>query len=148
MMSWSISMVRKSKMVWVGVALVLLLAPVTALAQEEYGITIEVAPRTLNIDSDGQVVTVHTDIAYWYVEVSTVYLNGVSINSWKADNRGNFVAKFLMEEIKTLDGLIIGDYNTLMLVGVDGDGVPFVGSQEIMVIEVSGSDGDPGSSKR
>ena len=148
MMSWSISMVRKSKMVWVGVALVLLLAPVTALAQEEYGITIEVAPRTLNIDSDGQVVTVHTDIAYWYVQVSTVYLNGVSINSWKADNRGNFVAKFLMEEIKTLDGLIIGDYNTLMLVGVDGDSFPFVGSQEIMVIEVSGPDGDPGSSKR
>ncbi len=144
-MSWSISMVRKSKSLWVGMALVLLLAPVTALA---YDITIEVAPRTLNIDSDGTVVTVHTDIAYWYVEVSTVFLNGVPINSWKADNRGNFVAKFLMEEVKELPELVIGGYNTLMLVGVDGDGEAFSGSQEIIVIEVSGSDGNPGSSKR
>lgn len=139
--------VRERKMVWVGVAVALfaLLAPVTAVAEE---INIEVAPRTLNLDSDGTVVTVHTDIAYWDVDVSSVFLNGVLISSWKADNRGNFVAKFLMEEIKTLDGLVIDGYNTLTLVGATVDGASFVGSREIMVIEVSGSDGDPGSSRR
>ncbi len=144
-MSWSIRTVQKTKILWVGMVLVLLLAPVTAVADE---ISIEVAPRTLNIDSDGQVVTVHTDIAYWEVDVSSVFLNGVLISSWKADNRGNFVAKFLMDEIKTLDGLVIDGYNTLTLLGATVDGTSFVGSQEIMVIEVSGSDGDPGSSRR
>ncbi len=144
-MSWSINMVRNSSVWWVGMVLVLLLIPVTALA---FDTTIEVAPRTLNLDSDGQVVTIHTDIAYWEVDVSSVFLNGVQINSWKADNRGNFVAKFLMEEIKTLDGLVIDGYNTLTLVGATVGGEAFIGSQEIMVIEVSGSDGDPGSSKR
>jgi len=144
-MSWSINTVRQSGAWWVGMVLALLLAPVTALADE---INIEVAPRTLNIDSDGQVVTVHTDVAYWEVDVSSVFLNGVLISSWKADNRGNFVAKFLMEDVKTLDGLVIDGYNMLTLVGATVDGTSFVGSQEIMVIEVSGSDGDPGSSKR
>ena len=144
-MSWSIKTVRQSGAWWVGMVLALLLAPVTALADE---INIEVAPRTLNIDSDGQVVTVHTDVAYWEVDVSSVFLNGVLISSWKADNRGNFVAKFLMEDVKTLDGLVIDGYNMLTLVGATVDGTSFVGSQEIMVIEVSGSDGDPGSSKR
>ena len=144
-MSWSIRMVQKTGILWVGMVLVLLLAPVTAVADD---ISIEVAPRTLNIDSDGQVVTVHTDIAYWEVDVSSVFLNGVLISSWKADNRGNFVAKFLMDEIKTLDGLVIDGYNALTLLGATVDGTSFVGSQEIMVIEVSGSDGDPGSSRR
>ena len=67
---------------------------------------------------------------------SSVFLNGVEINHWKSDARGNFVAKFLSDEIKTLDGLIIGDYNTLVLIGYDIDDDPFIGKQDIMVIDV------------
>jgi len=70
------------------------------------------------------------------VDVSSVYLNNILISSWKADDRGNFVAKFSMNEVKSLDGLIIGDYNLLTLLGVTKDGEPFVGTQEIRVIEV------------
>lgn len=99
-----------------------------------FEISIDVAPAVLNLQNKGQVVTVHTDIAYSKVDASTVYLNGVAINSWKADDRGNFVAKFLIEEIKSLDGLIIGDYNTLELVGATIDGDEFIGVQDIMVI--------------
>jgi hypothetical protein len=103
---------------------------------EEVAVTIDIAPATLNLESNGAVVTVHTDISYYIVDFSSVYLNGVLIKSWKADDCGYFVAKFLMDQIKTLDGLVIGDYNTLQLVGVTTDGDPFVGTDEIKVIDI------------
>lgn len=98
--------------------------------------TIRIAPKVLNIQSEGTVVTVHTDISYSLVDVYSVYLNGIAISSWKADDRGNFVAKFSMDEVKSLEGLVIGDYNTLQLVGLTTDGEPFVGEEDILVIEV------------
>jgi len=107
--------------------------PAATLAFE---IEIDVAPDVLNIQSHSVVVTVHTDIAYSTVVGTTVFLNGVAINHWKSDARGNFVAKFLSDDIKTLDGLIIGDYNELVLIGYDIDGEAFAGTQEIMVIDV------------
>jgi hypothetical protein len=122
--------------------LALLLASfLTPTPSAAFDITIDVAPNVLNLESQGVVVTVHTDIAYWEVDVSAVFLEGVHINSWKADNRGNFVAKFLMDEIKTLDGLIIGDYNTLTLVGTTTSGGEFSGTQDIMVVEIIPSKG-------
>ena len=125
--------------VWcMAISLILIQAPALCFGDE---ITIDVAPNVLNIQSEGNVVTVHTDIAYWDVDVSAVFLNGVAISSWKADNQGNFVAKFWMDEIKSLDGLTIeGDgydgYNTLKLVGDTTDGVAFSGTQEIKVIDI------------
>ena len=113
------------------VTLGLFVYPSPTLAFE---IEIDVAPNVLNIQSKSVVVTVHTDIAYSLVDVSSVSLNGVLISHWKSDARGNFVAKFLSDEIKTLDGLIIGD-NTLTLLGKTNDGA-FFGVQEIMVIDV------------
>ncbi len=98
-------------------------------------VAIDVAPAVLNLNNQGEVVTVHTDIAYSLVTASTVYLNGVAINSWKADDRGNFVAKFLMSEIKDLD-LNIGGMNTLTLTGKTVADVEFCGEQEIKVINV------------
>ena len=121
--------------VWcMALSLILIQVPTLCFGEE---ITIDVAPNVLNIQSEGQVVTVHTDIAYWDVDVSAVFLNGVLISSWKADNRGNFVAKFLMDDIKFLGGLIIGDYNTLTLIGDTSyyDGA-FSGKQEIKVINI------------
>ena len=101
-----------------------------------YDIEIDVAPNVLNIQSESVVVTVHTDIAYGEVVGSSVFLNGVPIQYSKADARGNFVAKFLSDDIKTLDGLIIGGYNELMLVGIDKYGGSFSGSQNIKVIDI------------
>ena len=120
--------------VWcMALSLILIQVPTLCFGEE---IIIDVAPNVLNIQSQGEVVTVHTDIDYWDVDVSAVFLNGVLISSWKADNRGNFVAKFLMEDIKTLDGLVIGGYNTLQLVGATKDGEAFSGAQDIKVIDV------------
>ena len=109
------------------------LLPSTVLA---YDIEIDVAPNIINLRSASVVVTVHTDIAYSLVLGSSVFMNGVAISHWKADARGNFVAKFSSDEIKSLDGLKIDDYNTLVLTGYTSDGEAFMGSQEILVIDV------------
>ncbi len=96
---------------------------------------IRIAPETLNLRSDGTVVTVHTDILYSDMDVYTVYLADVAISSWKADNRGYFVAKFLMDDIKAIDGLILNDYNTFQLVAVTVSGEAVCGETDVMVID-------------
>ncbi len=101
-------------------------------------IIIDVSPNVLNLQSEGKVVTVHTDIAYGAVDVYTVYLNGVKISSWKADDRGFFVAKFAIGEIKDLyqdDDKECPVLSTLTLYGFDTQGETFEGSQKIMVID-------------
>jgi hypothetical protein len=113
-------------------AIFTLVTPVVCWAGE---ITVEIAPATLNLKSNGTVVTVHTDIAYGLVDVATVYLQGVAINSWKADDRGYFVAKFLMDEIKTVDGLVIDGYNTLQFVALTIDDEGIWGQSDVMVID-------------
>ena len=101
-----------------------------------FDINIDVAPNVLNIQSKSVVVTVHTDVAYNLVLGSSVFLNDVAIDHWKADDRGNFVAKFSSDEVKNLDGLIIDDYNTLVMTGYLTSGEAFIGTQDILVIDV------------
>ena len=104
-----------------------------------FEIGIEVAPNTLNIQSASQVVTVHTTIKYADVDHENVYLNEIQISSWKADNQGNFVAKFLMEEVKALadsGDLDVPGENELSLLGYTTDGEEFTGTQAITVINV------------
>lgn len=113
-------------------AVILFQMPAQSQALE---IEIDVSPNVLNIQSQSTIVTVHTDIAYSLVVGASVFLSDVAIDWWKADDRGNFVAKFDSDEIKTLGGLTIGDYNTLVLTGYTTGGEAFIGTQDIMVIE-------------
>ena len=115
-------------------ALALLLFQVPAKCYG-FDIEIDVSPNVLNIQSKSTIVTVHTDVAYSLVTGASVFLNGVTIDWWKSDDRGNFVAKFNSDEVKALDGLIIGDYNTLVLTGYTTGGEAFMGTQDIMVID-------------
>ena len=102
-MTWKKSPSVGRHTIWaLGLAIVMLAAP-TICSAEEILITIDIAPATLNIQSNGKVVTVHTDIAYSDIDVFSVYLEGVHINSSKADDRGYFVAKFLIDAIKSID---------------------------------------------
>ena len=129
---------RKAKIFYLPVLCCITLALVFFQAPAKcYGfdINIDVSPNVLNIQSESSIVTVHTDIAYNLVVGVSVFLNGVAIDWWKSDDRGNFVAKFVSDEIKTLDGLIIGDYNTLVLNGFTTGGEAFIGTQDIMVID-------------
>jgi len=97
---------------------------------------IQVSPSALNIGSAGNVVTVHTEVPYADVEVHSVYLNSVLIASSKADDRGNFVAKFDIAAIKTLNGLIIGGDNKLTLTGLTTYGEAFSGTDWVRVINI------------
>ena len=108
-----------------------LLIPLSGFNQEV--IEIQVSPNVLNLQNNGVVVTIHTDIPYSSVIGSSVSLNGLEIESWKSDNQGYFVAKFNMDEVKDLQGIEIGGYNTLTLSGETGIGT-FTGSDEILVI--------------
>ncbi len=104
-----------------------------------FDIAIDVAPSTLNIQNQGEVVTVHTGIAFNSVVGGTVSLNGIPIDWWKADAQGNFVAKFLMSEVKELalsGGLEVPGENDLTLVGSTTDGAEFTGTQTITIINV------------
>ena len=87
----------------------------------------------LNLQSEGQVVTIHTSLAYGSVVASSVTMNGVTISSSKADNQGQFVAKFVMEAIKGLP-LKIGESNTLRIEGRTTTGASFWGSKAILVV--------------
>ncbi len=109
--------------------------PFTGQAQTV--IDIQVAPNVLNLQSQGQVVTIHTGLAFWTVTGSSVTLNGEEIESWKADNNGFFVAKFNMEAIKDLP-LNVGEYNTLELKGEQTGGTQFIGVSEVLVIDKKG----------
>lgn len=123
---------NKSKLTSLGITLLaVILLPLASLGQDV--IEIQVAPNVLNLQNNGQVVTVHTDIPFCDVVAETVYMNGIAISSWKDDNQGNFVAKFLMSEIVNLP-LNVGDYNTLTLDGTLTNGGPFTGSDDIMVV--------------
>lgn len=140
-MTWKKSPSVGRNTLWaLGLAIVMLAAPVVSSAGEIL-ITIEIAPSTLNIQSNGKVVTVHTDIAYSEIDVYSVYLRGVYIDSSKADDRGNFVAKFLIDAIKDIDGLVINDYNTLELVAKTTYGDLVSGKADVMVID-SGTGGN------
>ena len=125
-------LVGRYSLVALGLVIAMLAAPSISLAGE---ITIRIAPTTLNLESDGKVVTVHTDVPYSSVDVFTVYLSGVTISSWKADDRGYFVAKFLMDEVKTVDGLVINDYNTFQFVAMTTSDEPVWGEADVMVID-------------
>ena len=122
---------RRNTFLFLGLATVLFAMPAIGSACDN---EIRIAPYTLNLRSEGTVVTVHTDVPYSDVDVYSVYLGDVAISAWKADDRGFFVAKFLMDDIKAIDGLVLNDYNTFQCVAVTVSGQPICGEAEVMVI--------------
>jgi len=132
--------IRNSKVLKLSSAMFLFFMLFTGFTSDEIlDITIDVAPNVLNIASSGTVVTVHTDIAYSWVDGASVYLNDVPIAWWKSDSRGQFVAKFNMEEVETLvtAGVLEEGEITLKLSGTTKSGVNFSGAQLISVIDVT-----------
>ena len=138
--------VRRLTLWALGIAIVTLAAPTIWAGGDD--ITIEIAPATLNLQSNGKVVTVHTDVLYNDIDVATVYLRKIAIDSWKADNRGYFVAKFLMDDIKTITDLEIPGWNTFKFVALTTDGDAIWGEAEVMVIDGGAGRRDGPSGRR
>ena len=121
-----------AKLACIGV-LFLIVFTVPALCGEV--ISIQVAPSTLNLKSGGTLVTVHTDIAYGSVLAASVTLNGIEISWWKADDCGNFVAKFDSDEVKALyEDFELPETVIVTLEGLTSDGEAFSGTDTITVI--------------
>lgn len=116
---------------------IFLFLPFLAFTSLAFEITIDIAPNVLNVASSGTVVTVHTNLPYSSVLSSSLTLDGVQIESWKADDRGYFVAKFEMSAIKSLP-LAINQHHTFMLTGFTKDGQEFSGIQSILIIDKTG----------
>ncbi len=110
---------------------VMVLLPVVLLAT-----SIRIAPNVLNIGSSGTVVTIHTSLPFSSVVATSVTLNDLEIQSWKADARGNFVAKFSMSSVKALvtSGALRLGQVTLTLEGMTQGGDDFSASSTIMVV--------------
>lgn len=128
------TVMRNSQVAWAGMGIFLMMLALWPAASDAFEIEIDVSPKVLNLSSNGQVVTVHTNIEYTLVDVSSLYLDGVPISSWKSDDCGYFVAKFMMDDIKSLP-LSIGEANVVKLVGLTTNGLAFWGEQTIQVIQ-------------
>ena len=71
-----------------------------AAAEAELSITI--SPSVLVLHSEGEWVTVHTNIGLGQVDTGTVALSGLPVARTKADAQGNLVAKFHVEDVKAM----------------------------------------------
>jgi hypothetical protein len=98
-------------------------------------VSIKISPSTLNLDSNGRWVTVHAEIPAAIVDRDSVMLEGISAGPVFADDCGDLVAKFPLEDIK--DILTPSDYVELTLTG-DSEYGSFVGTDAIRVIESKG----------
>jgi hypothetical protein len=103
--------------------------PATA-ALPSADIDIKVSPHVIVLESEGEWITVHTNIAFGSVDTSSVSLNGVPAALTKADLRGNLVAKFTQTDIKA----IVAPPETLLeLRGLTTGGEEFSGSETVEV---------------
>ena len=100
-------------------------------------IDIQISPHTIIHKAPVNWLTVHTDISYSSVDKPTVEIrneNGdvVGVAWTKSDSRGNLVAKFHMAEVEEIVG---SPEATLTLTGYRKDGIPFEGSDTVLVKE-------------
>ena len=95
-------------------------------------IEVTVSPSTLTLTSQGQWVTVHTDIAYGAVEKTTLELNGIAVAWTKADDRGYLVGKFNLDDVKDI---VAPPSVELTMSGVLYDGIAFEGTDIVRVID-------------
>ena len=118
----------------------ILASPIAASADD---ITIRVSPNVINLSSEGEIVTVNTDLPYSDVDGASVVIansDGTvtrAISWWKSDNRGEFVAKVTMESVQQL-GLEPGtDFHLFVHITMT-DGSVRTGSAAIKVIDQQG----------
>ncbi len=135
-------------------ALMASMTPLTSHADIE-NLVIDVAPHVINLGSSSTWVTVHTNIPYGAVDCSTVTLNvlplggdtlgEVTIELCLEDDRGNFVAKFEMYNVRALFGTedpIDGEFTFVLKGTTDTDPVAyFSDGQNIRVFNNIGKPG-------
>jgi hypothetical protein len=102
----------------------------SAAYAEPLELEIVVSPGTIAVESDGEWVSVHTDIALSAVDTASLKLNGLPVSWTKADARGNLVAKFDANQVKAI---VTPDETALTLTGLTTDRTPFSGTDTVRV---------------
>lgn len=100
-------------------------------------IEIMVSPGTIVLDSEGTWVTVHADIRYWVVDSLTLSLNGIPVTFTKADDRGDLVAKFNLDDVKDIldEDVLKAGCVELRLDGTTKDDEDFGGVDTVRVVK-------------
>jgi hypothetical protein len=113
-----------------------LMGAAAVLAGGTIPISIKVSPHVIVMRSPTAQLTVHTNIPYGTVDRNSVELgiepNGGSLNPLRtfADDRGNLVAKFDLDVVKTM---VSADYATFTLGGYTTSEARFEGSETVQV---------------
>ena len=97
-----------------------LAAFLTAGTSFGFEVDVELSPKTVNIESlgDAHPVRVFTSMPYLDDLEATAFINGEFIPSYKSkDISGYLIMKFYVSEIKSLPGLLLGDYNLVRIEG-------------------------------
>ncbi len=130
--------------IYIALLLVFFQAPKQCYGVDEIEIGIDLAQSIINLQSSISVITFHTNIRYYNVDCETVILiaqtmqpASVPVYFCSSDSRGYLKAHFLMQDIIDIrDNLEIGNYNLFVLAGETKDGIPFHGSQYILVEDI------------
>lgn len=110
----------------------------SVFSQEPLRIDIKISPNTINLNSDGEWVTVHADIPIAGVVHVEIFLNGVevAVERTKADAQLDLVVKFKVSEV---EDIVSPPSATLELVGEveteEGVQFDFYGSDTIRVVK-------------
>jgi len=127
-----------------GILLIALVAVSVGVAAGDESINIVVSPHTLNLESHGNGVTVHTNIAYTDVNCSTATLNvegaDITIRSCYSDLYGDLVVKVDRDEV--VNAIRDSDASTeadFALAGFTTSGDQFTGKDAIDVIDITAS---------
>jgi len=128
----------------VGILLIVLVAVSVGVVAGDNPINIVVSPHTLNLESHGNGVTVHTDIAFCEVNCSTVTLEvegaDITIRSCYSDLCGDLVVKVDRDDV--VGAIRNSDASTeadVTLTGFTASGDQFTGKDTIDVIDVAAS---------
>ena len=108
-------------------------------ARAETVINVKISPQTVNLQFQGEGVTVHTNIPFSLVVEDSVRLDGFPADIEKYDDRGYLVAKFKVAKLSEyLRGFLDEGSATLTLSGLTTAGDSFSGSDTVRVIDQSG----------
>ena len=102
-------------------------------------IDIAVSPQSVNLQFQGEWVTVHANILFSLVVPDSVALDGFPADIEKYDDRGYLVAKFKMTKMEDYHrGFLDEGRATLTLTGATIGGGSFSGSDTVRVIDEGG----------